>query len=64
MLPLELITGLKSIEDSETSAEWTYKCRKHEDVGVLAQILDPKLYGAADLEQPTVLISVAKRSFG
>lgn len=59
VLLLELITGLKSTQGSVTLAEWTEECRKNQDVEVLAdQMLDPKLYGDANLEQIKVLIDL------
>ncbi|XWS38855.1 hypothetical protein CRYUN_Cryun19dG0166100 [Craigia yunnanensis] len=58
-LLLELITGLKSTQGSATLAEWTEGCRKNQDVEVLAQMLDPKLNGHANLEQLKVLIDLA-----
>ncbi|XWS49429.1 hypothetical protein CRYUN_Cryun12cG0003000 [Craigia yunnanensis] len=54
VLLLELITGLKSTQGSVTLAEW----RENQDVEVLAQMLDPKLNGDANLEQLKVLIDL------
>jgi serine/threonine protein kinase len=59
VLLLELITGLKSIQGSETLAGWTEECRKNDDIQVLHTLLDPKLNGKANLEQLRVLINVA-----
>ena len=59
VLLLELINGLKSTQGSVTLAEWTYEGRKNEDIELMTKMLDPKLYGAANLEQLRVLISVA-----
>lgn len=59
VLLLELITGLKSIQGSETLAGWTEECRKNDDIEVLVTLLDPKLNGNANLEQLGVLINLA-----
>ena len=59
VLLLELITGLKSTQGSVTLVEWTGECRKNQDVEVLAEMLDPKLNGNANLEQLKVLIDLA-----
>ncbi|KAJ0099489.1 hypothetical protein Patl1_22251 [Pistacia atlantica] len=58
VLLLELITGLKSTQGSATLAEWTEECRKKDDSEVLAQMLDPKLKGDADLEQLRVMVDI------
>lgn len=59
VLLLELITGLKSIQGSETLAGWTEECRKKDDIEALVTLLDPKLNGNANLVQLRVLINVA-----
>ncbi|RVX02134.1 probable receptor-like protein kinase At1g49730 [Vitis vinifera] len=59
VLLLELITGLRSIQDSTTLAEWTEEARKNDSIEVLVGLLDPKLNGDVNVEQLRVLMEVA-----
>lgn len=59
VLLLELITGLRSVQEYETLAEWTEKARKNGSMEVLVGLLDPKLKGDVNVEQLRVLMEVA-----
>ncbi|KAK3227561.1 hypothetical protein Dsin_007423 [Dipteronia sinensis] len=59
VLIIELVTGLKSTQGSETLAEWTRDQRENNDTEIWVQMLDPKLNGNANLEQLKVLVDIA-----
>ncbi|KAK2647787.1 hypothetical protein Ddye_015276 [Dipteronia dyeriana] len=59
VLILELVTGLKSTQGSDTLADWTRDWRENNDIEIWVQMLDPKLNGNAKLEQLKVFVDIA-----